>query len=520
MVGVTIRNSSSQLVFQRDGKILVTPGENRPVVAASVRLCAQLEAITAGSYLFNISQVALWGSAARGQSASDILDRLGAHAAMPIPAPVAGRIAAAHARYGAIWLERDKRGDTRIYARDPAILSEAAIQNGARLSRREVGAAKRRLAATGWPVVERGARASPDGVSIELGPTTKLRGYQAAAVAAHEAAGNGLVLLPCGAGKTMVGVGAICASATSTLILTPAREIALQWERALTDMTTVDPGEIALLPAELPGPITIATYQSASRGRIGSALAAVPWGLVIYDEVQSLPADVFRTVSAISADRRLGLSATLVREDGREADVFAMVGPVVYDVPWIELEREGWIAPARCYEVRIPEAADGRARARFKHAVIERILDAQSGRPALVVGSNVQALTAVARRFELPLLTGRDGPGRREEVFECFRSGAISRLAVSRIGSTGLDLPSAEVMIQVNGNFGSRQEEAQRLGRLLRPGSGEAVDFYTLVSLGTREPEYARKRQRFLVDQGYEYQILDAAELPRVSRTR
>lgn len=507
----------SGIVYQRNGKILVTPGENRAQVAAAARLCGQLEAITAGSYLFALSPVAIWGSAARGLSASAILDALERHAAVPTPAPLAGRIAELHIRYGAIWLDRSS-GGVQIFARDPAMLHEFGLQDGAKLSAAEVGVAKRRFAAGGWPIVDRGSRNHVRSLAIALKPDARLRPYQQDAVDAHVIAGNGLVLLPCGAGKTMVGVGVLCADPSPTLILAPSREIALQWEQTLLETTDIDSNLIATLPAERVGPITISTYQSASRGRIRSSLAGAAWGLVIYDEVQSLPADVFRTVSAFSADRRLGLSATLVREDGREAEIFAMAGPVIFDLPWIELERDGWIAPARCYEVRIPEAATSRERASYKSAVVERILEAQDGRPTLVVGSSIASLASVSSRFDLPLLTGKDGPARRAELFAAFRRGEIQRLAVSRIGSTGLDLPTAEVMIQVNGNFGSRQEEAQRLGRLLRPGSGQAVDFYTLVSLGTKEPEYARRRQRFLVDQGYEYQILDAADLPRVRR--
>ncbi len=518
MANVTAWNTTSEIVFQRNGKLLVTPGENRPEVSAAVRLCAQLEAISAGSYLFQLSNVAIWGSAARGLGAEAILGSLELHAATPVPAPTASQIFQNYDQFGSIWIEREASGSARILARDPTTLTSLGITLGAELSNAELATMKLRLATAGWPVVDRSECDSGDDFRVGLSPGTSLRRYQAEAVEAHLTARNGLVLLPCGAGKTVVGVGAICAASASTLILTPSREIALQWERTILGMTSAERSDIATLPTETPGRITISTYQAASRGRIQPALVARPWGLVIYDEVQSLPANVFRTVSAISAARRLGLSATLVREDGREAEIFAMVGPVIYDLPWVELEREGWIAPARCFEVRIPPAESTRERSRFKHAVVERLVASNEGRPMLIVGSHVASLAAIAKRFDFPLLTGKDGPSRRSELFEAFRRGDISRLAVSRIGSIGLDLPSAEVMIQVNGNFGSRQEEAQRLGRLLRPGNGKTVDFFSLVSLGTRETEYARRRQRFLVDQGYEYGIVDAADLPRVDR--
>lgn len=195
-----------------------------------------------------------------------------------------------------------------------------------------------------------------------------------------------------------------------------------------------------------------------------------------------------------------------------------MVGPVIYDIPWVELEQQGWIAPARCYEVRIPEAPTPRDRLRYKAAVVERLLASHPDAPTLVVGSNVALLTSLARRFGLPLLTGKTEPEERERHFAAFRDGRLKRLAISRIGSVGLDLPVAKVMIQVSGNFGSRQEEAQRLGRLLRPNDGQTAHFYSLVLLGTNEETYARRRQRFLIDQGYQYEIIDAADLPRPAR--
>jgi DNA excision repair protein ERCC-3 len=322
--------------------------------------------------------------------------------------------------------------------------------------------------------------------------------------------------LPCGAGKTLVGVGAIVSARTPTLVLVPSRAVAEQWRRTIVSTTTLDDGAVALaFDRGAARPVTIATYHGASRGSGRVALSDQPWGLVVYDEVQSLPADVFRLVSAISAPRRLGLSATLVREDGREGEVFAMVGPAIFDIPWVELEAEGWIAPARCREVRIPEAATASDALRYKQAVVERLLHLHRGEPTLVVGSNVASLRSTARRFGISVVTGNTEPARREELYADFRAGEIVTLALTRVGSVGLDLPSASVMIQISGTYGSRQEEAQRLGRLLRPASEKTASFYTLVSLGTREEEHARRRQRFLVDQGYEYENVDAADLPR-----
>ena len=514
-----VDSPASEIIFQRNGRFLVTPGHNRPDVAAAVRLFGQLESIVAGNYMFAISPVAIWGSAARRISVETILERVEQHASMPVPAPVASQILELHGRYGRVWIESHPEGGSVVRARNPLILQCLGVAGSTHVKDDEVWEIQRKATGSGWPVVDRRAARLARAISIDLQRTSALRPYQREAVEAHCSAGSGLVLLPCGAGKTLVGIGVLCAISTSTLIVTPSREIAGQWREALLNHTTLGPRDVAISPSRSMAPVTITTYQAASMGRIASALQTEPWGLVILDEVQSLPASVFRRVSGIGADRRLGLSATLVREDGRESEVFAMVGPVVYDLPWIELESEGWIAPARCYEIRIPNAPSPEDQARYKRAVVERILDANPDRPTLVVGTSIGELERVANRFGIPLLTGRDSKERRSRVLDAFRAGKIQRLAISRIGSVGLDLPDTQLAIQINGNFGSRQEEAQRLGRLLRPGNGETVHFYTLVSEGTREPEYARRRQRFLVDQGYEYQIVDAASLPRVNRS-
>jgi DNA excision repair protein ERCC-3 len=268
---------------------------------------------------------------------------------------------------------------------------------------------------------------------------------------------------------------------------------------------------------DVPTPVTIATYHGATGGALAGALIDYPWGLVIYDEAQSLPADVFRLAAAFQSSRRLGLSATLVREDGREREIAALIGPALYDVPWVELERQGWIAPATCVEVRVPAADLPSQAERYKLAVLERLLARHAAEPTLVVGTDLASLSRAARRFELPLLTGRSPRDARAATLDAFRAGSITQLALSRIGSVGIDLPSAQVLIQLSGTFGSRQEEAQRLGRLLRPAPGKVARFYALVASGTPQERYAAKRQRFLVDQGYQYEVLDAADIPRIS---
>jgi DNA excision repair protein ERCC-3 len=234
---------------------------------------------------------------------------------------------------------------------------------------------------------------------------------------------------------------------------------------------------------------------------------------VIYDEVQSLPAAVFRLAAGIEAERRLGLSATLVREDGREAEVFALVGPPLYEASWLELERDGWIAPARCVEIRVPKAATDADGLRYKMAVVQRLLKQHATEPAIVVGTDVASLQATGRRIGFPVLTGASSTERRAELLGAFRFGEMATLGLSRIGSVGIDLPDASVLIQVSGTFGSRQEEAQRLGRVLRPAPGKTAHFYTIVGAGTRERHFAARRQRFLVSQGYNYEIVDASSL-------
>ncbi len=508
--------SESQVVFQRDGKILVAPGQDQLEVAAVVRQCASLEAVVAGSFRFRISDVALWGAAARDHTADDVLGWLALHAGSRVPSTVAARIATSMSRYGVLRAETFDDGLTRLTSRDPGILVGLGIDARQTYTDAELARLRLDLAAQGWPVIDDRIVAFKSTQAIDWRAGVTLRPYQREAIDEMERARQGIVLLPCGAGKTVVGIGVAIRTGLPALILTPSIEIANQWRRTMLSMTDLQSEDVAIWQrGSLPAPVTIATYHGASRGSSRAALTSHRWQLVVYDEVQSLPANVFRLVSDIPALRRLGLTATLVREDRRETEVFAMVGPVVFDVPWVELERQGWIAPATCFEVRIPEAPTSRARQRYKAAVVKRLLALHQSEPTLVVGSNVPSLVGLARTFGIPLLTGKSDSTERDRLFGAFRDGSVDCLAVSRIGSVGLDLPGAKVMIQVSGNFGSRQEEAQRLGRLLRPDDQRRAHFYSLVSIGTNEERYARKRQQFLVDQGYEYEILDAADLPR-----
>lgn len=510
---------ASQLVIQRDGSLLVTPGYGRDRLAALVRRCAELRSVVAGNYLYRVSPIALWGSAARGLTAEQILSELDAHSTTPLPEPLVARISESIGRYGAISMTAEG-AMVKVQARDPAVLEEidAGIEpgpDGIVAPLREAGRIKIAAARAGWPIVD-SVRTPSRTLDARLNAEVCLRPYQADAVESFSRSGNGVVLLPCGSGKTVVGIAALCATSAATLILTPSRSVAEQWRTSLLAMTSLTAGDVTLASSGAqPTPVTIATYHGATIGQVAGSLLDYPWGLVIYDEVQSLPADMFRLSAALQSSRRLGLTATLVREDGREREVFALVGPPVFDMPWVDLERQGWIAPARCVEVRVPAAPTPQRAMTYKLAVVERLLHRHRDSQVLLVGSNLDSLRRAARVFDIPVLTGKSSAATRTRYLDAFKAGEIRCLALSRIGSVGIDLPGAEALIQISGTYGSRQEEAQRLGRLLRPAPGKIARFYTLVSEGTPEVRYAEKRQRFLVEQGYTYELLPASDLPR-----
>ena len=349
-------------------------------------------------------------------------------------------------------------------------------------------------------------------------------------------------MLPCGAGKTLVGAGAMARSRTTTLILVTNTVSARQWREELLRRTTLTEDEIG----EYSGarkeirPVTIATYQVLTTRRKGAythldLLDARDWGLVVYDEVHLLPAPIFRMTADLQARRRLGLTATLVREDGRESDVFSLIGPKRYDAPWKDIEAQGWIAPADCVEVRVslPDSlrmayavAEPDERYRFaacapaKDTVVEQLVERHRGEPTLVIGQYLDQLEQLAGRLGAEIITGETPVRQRQELFRRFREGEIDRLVVSKVANFSVDLPEASVAIQVSGTFGSRQEEAQRLGRVLRPkGDGRTAHFYTVVARDTVDAEFAAHRQRFLAEQGYAYRIVDADDLDTLDPT-
>jgi DNA excision repair protein ERCC-3 len=503
-------------------------------------------------HTWRITKLSLWNAAAAGWSADRVLAALEGFARYPIPENIPTSIREIMGRYGRLKLLRD--GEWLLLEADqPVLLKElqqiASIADllgpprgdrAVQVLARERGELKQVLLSLGFPVQD--LAGYDDAPPLEMGidhgdgdEAWQLRDYQLAAVDAFHAgpdAGSGVVVLPCGAGKTIVGIASMVRLGLRTLVLCAGHTAVQQWKREILARTTLGPEDVGEYSGHLKElkPVTISTYQLLTwrPDKHGGAphfklLYQGAWGLVIYDEVHLLPAPVFRETALLQARRRLGLTATLVREDGREGDVFALIGPKRFDLPWKELEHQGWIATARCVEIRVPLSdpdrlryveASPRARTRIaalnarKGAVLEQLLERHADEQILVLGTYLDQLRWLAERFGLELITGQTSNRERDRIFGQFRSGELRVLALSKVGNFAIDLPAASVAIQVSGTFGSRQEEAQRLGRVLRPKPGiNQASFYTLVTADSREQEYAERRQLFLTEQGYPYRI-------------
>jgi DNA excision repair protein ERCC-3 len=545
---VIYRATDTPLVaLQRNHELLVrTDDERWPTVRDRVRPFADLVRLGGGYATFRLTPLSLWNAAAAGLDGSTITAALRDLAASALPPPTAAFIHETLARVGAIRLVETDGGLSLISPdaallealRDRANIGLSGVRrddegNGAiPLSRDDRGRVKLAFASFGYPILDAVPVGAGEQVALALRPDAPpLRAYQRQSVAAFaRSRAGGLILLPCGAGKTLVGVAAAAHLRARTLVLCPGRTNAAQWERAFRAWTDLPADAVGIYDGTRRAlfPVTIATYQaltSRARGadapRHLGAFIETDWGLVIYDEAHMVPADGFRLCAsaAMQARRRLGLTATLIREDGRETDAFALIGPVLFNRPWRELEAQGWIAPATCVEVRVPLAAgwlrpdavvDAHAAAvnPRKDRVVEALLARHRGASTLVIGGHVEMLARLARRLRAPLVTGETPAAERDRLYTAFRGGKTRVLVVSRVANQGIDLPGATVAIQVSGHFGSRQEEAQRLGRLLRPNAdGAASTFYTLVTTGTREVEYARHRRLFLSEQGYVYRV-------------
>ncbi len=518
--------------------------------ACRAELARFAELVTAPELIhtYALGDVGLWNAAASGLDAESVVDVLVRFAAAPVPHAVLTTVTDTMARFGALTLTRGAEG-LRLRAAEPPILDEvldddrvaAAVElriddHEALVTAERHGALKQRLVELRRPVEDLASLSPGLGHALGLTGETVLRSYQRDAVASWLPSGTGVIVLPCGAGKTVTAVAAMAEVGAHTLVLTTGQAALDQWRRELLRFTDLDPadlGEYSARRKEL-RPITLTTYQQlATRARSGArhleAVQAGDWGLVVYDEVHLLPSTVFQLTAGLQGRRRLGLTATLVREDGREADVFALVGPKRYDVPWKDLELQGWLAPAVCTEVRVPATHDellAHARAEpatrpaiaaavaAKRDVARTLLARHPGEPALVIGTHLEALRLAAEELGAPLVTGDTPAPEREERYEALRRGALDVLVVSNVANVSLDLPEVSVAVQFSGSWGSRQEEAQRLGRIVRPKvDGRQAHFYSLVATDTVEVELARRRQRFLTEQGYHYDIVDAAAL-------
>ena len=512
---------------------------------------AELEKSPEHVHTYRITPVSLWNAAAAGTGTEAIAETLVRLSRYEVPPAVLADIRDLCGRYGRLRLVAGEAGLLRLVCDEPPLLAEvrrappvAELLSGAAGDREALlvaparGPLKQALIALGWPVEDLAPYEDGAELAVALDDELVLRDYQTAAAEAFAAAGAGVVVLPCGSGKTIVGLAAIAAQRAETLIVTSNAASVQQWRRELTARTTLPPeavGEYSGQRKEL-RPVTVTTYQMLThRPRKDGGFPHLDlferreWGLVIYDEVHLLPAPVFRATARIQARRRLGLTATLIREDGAEPMVFSLVGPKRYDAAWRELEEAGWIAGAECAEVRVPLAAEPRMqyaladeRERFrlastnpaKDALVRRVLARHPGAQALVVGLYVGQLRRIAAALGAPVVDGRTPRHEREDLYDAFRAGRLPVLCVSKVANFALDLPSAAVAVQVSGTFGSRQEEAQRLGRLLRPKPGDnRAWFYTLVSHETSEQDFAHRRQLFLAEQGYRYTVLTPEEL-------
>jgi DNA excision repair protein ERCC-3 len=545
------------LIVQSDRSVLLEVDHPDAAAArAAIAPFAELEKSPEHVHTYRLTPLALWNARAAGLRPEQVTAALVEHSRYPVPPGLLADLTETMGRYGRLVLRADQDGRLVLASVDRAVLEEVVRAGqvapllGDRLGpdRFEVplaerGRLKQALLGLGWPADDQAGYAEGVPLAIGLrashaatGEPFSLRRYQRESVAAFAAAGSGVIVLPCGAGKTLVGIGAMAAVGARTLILVTSTLAARQWRDELLARTGLHPelvGEYSGARKEV-APVTIATYQVLVTRRGGrhahlDLLGREDWGLIVYDEVHLLPAPVFRMTAEIQARRRLGLTATLVREDGREADVFSLIGPKRYDVPWRDLEAQGWVAAADCVEVRVDLTDEERmdyavaepderyrraATAASKLPVVASLADAHLADRVLVIGQYLDQLQVLGGLLDAPVITGDTPVPERERLFAAFRAGDLRRLVVSKVANFSIDLPEANVAIQVSGTFGSRQEEAQRLGRILRPkADGGRARFYTVVSRDTNDTEFAQRRQRFLAEQGYAYRLVDATAI-------
>lgn len=598
---------TNPLIVQSDRSVLVEV-DNPKYAAARDALApfAELEKSPEHIHTYRISNLSVWNAAAAGLTAEEMVGVLRQYAKFPVPNNLPADLAETVSRYGRVKLTRREDGvSLALTSPDAPLLAELArnkklkeylgekLADGFVIDPGHRGIVKQLLIGIGYPAEDLAGYTDGAGLPMALRTVARsglpfaVRDYQREAADVFHAGGDvrggsGVIVLPCGAGKTVVGITAMTLLQKNTLVLTTSITAVKQWVREILDKTDLTDDLVKEYTGEVKeiGPVTVATYQIVTyrpgkkRKKKGekrqqeseeldetddfdpdAALselepedtspaaddpASYPhfklfeqrdWGLIVYDEVHLLPAPVFRVTAQIQARRRLGLTATLIREDGREGDVFSLIGPKKYDVPWRELETKGWIASASCTEVRValPDdatrmayaVADWRHKYRIasenpaKIGVVAELLDRYHDQRVIVIGQYLAQLKEISNKFDLPMITGSTPNSERETLYNQFRTGEVRHLVLSKVGNFAIDLPDANVLIQVSGTFGSRQEEAQRLGRILRPKSSgdENAHFYTLVTRDTRELDFAHHRQMFLTEQGYSYEILDEREV-------
>lgn len=539
------------LIVQSDKTVLLeVDHEQASAARAALAPFAELERAPEHVHTYRITPLALWNARAAGHDAEQVVDVLETYSRFPVPHALLIDVAETMSRYGRVRIHAHPAHGLILESAEPAILEELTRHKkvgsllGARIDASSIAVApsargrlKQELLKVGWPAEDLAGYVDGEAHPIALVEQGwALRDYQSYAAEAFWSGGSGVVVLPCGAGKTIVGAAAMAKAQATTLILVTNTVAGRQWRDELlrrTTLTEFDIGEYSGEKKEIK-PVTIATYQVVTRKTKGEYRAlelfdSRDWGLIIYDEVHLLPAPVFRMTSDLQSRRRLGLTATLIREDGMEGDVFSLIGPKRYDAPWKDLEAAGYIATAECTEVRVdmdPSErmlyATAQTRDRYRIAAtataklrgIDKLLARHPGQQALIIGAFIDQLEEIGHRCGAPVIDGKTPTKKREALFDAFRFGQLPLLVVSKVANFSIDLPEAALAIQVSGTFGSRQEEAQRLGRLLRPKSdGREARFYTLVTRDSIDADYAVHRQRFLAEQGYAYHLMDEVDL-------
>ncbi|PYE17544.1 DNA excision repair protein ERCC-3 [Williamsia limnetica] len=539
------------LIVQSDKTLLLEVDHPQAARArAAIAPFAELERAPEHVHTYRVTPLALWNARAAGHDAEQVVDALVSFSRYAVPQPLLMDVVDTMGRFGRLQLVKSPVHGLTLVSNDRAVLVEimrnkkVAPMLGARVDddtvivhASERGRLKQILLKVGWPAEDLAGYVDGEAHAIALDENGwELRDYQQLAAESFWAGGSGVVVLPCGAGKTMVGAAAMATAQATTLILVTNTVAGRQWKRELIARTSLTEEEIGEYSGERKEirPVTIATYQVMTRKSKGEyrnldLFDSRDWGLIIYDEVHLLPAPVFRMTADLQSRRRLGLTATLVREDGREGDVFSLIGPKRYDAPWKDIEAQGWIAPAECIEVRVTLTDNERleyavaepeekyklcSTAHTKINVVKSILKNHKDSQTLIIGAYLDQLDELGEALDAPVIKGSTKNKEREVLFAQFRTGEIQTLVVSKVANFSIDLPEASVAVQVSGTFGSRQEEAQRLGRLLRPkADGGQAHFYSVVSRDTVDADYAAHRQRFLAEQGYAYRITDADDL-------